>query len=249
MVDYVAKLNELETNAKSWAEPLNKANEEKNMTDADKAQEHIANILKEYSDTKRDEIFISCRNADDPMKAACEKLKYSVLKLKSEKNQNQTHPTYSIEYTDKQIDLLALHKFCNPDGIGHDATWMYKIEKFGLLMAAKVADDVGDDPKRVNDSYYMKYQASREVDFGKNPLSNNQMLKTVQVIISAMLGEEYKANLHDVKYIKYVIAKDSKKCLGLDILGYRKLVNMMEKICHRILIGGKWTVNFKVEKA
>ena len=81
-----------------------------------------------------------------------------------------------------------------------------------FLLTAQKAVDLGIDPKAVNDSYAMS-EIAREFDMGKNPTSKTNLLKTLQTVITAMLGEQYKATSHDVNFLMSVYSKKNRKAL------------------------------------
>ena len=150
---------------------------------------------------------------------------------------------------EKYIDLAKLHKRIT-GGIGADKTWIYQVERFNMCMTAQRAQDLGcsaENLKDINDSYAMS-EIAKQVQLGKNPCSNTQLLKTLATIITAMLGEGYKPNSHDVAFLKSVYAKKGKAALTVACANHKNFRNYIAEVCHRIVTGGIYTVEFKKAK-
>ena len=91
----------------------------------------------------------------------------------------------------------------------------------------------------VNSDAFRMNEISKAIDMGKTPLSNTNILKTLQIVISEMLGEEYKATSHDVKYLMYVYAQDNKKSkTAITAANHKTLRMYLKKVCYRILTNG-----------
>lgn len=176
---------------------------------------------------------------------AVKKLEYTVLAVKDEavggKDSGVTNRV--IQDKTKAIDFKKLHDRA-PHGIGANVNWWHIVEKFNCLLTAKVAEDLGIDPKSVNDSFAMD-KISRDIDLGKNPTSNSNMLKTLQLVINAMVGEEYKCTSHDLKYIMHTFGKKSRKALTVTASNHKQLRTIMAEICHKIIMGKVYDLDYK----
>lgn len=218
----------------------------------DTKQDDITNIINEtdkkvgeYVATAKEKCFEECKATEDPMLYAVKTLSFPIIRITDKKDNETGLVTRSVTDSAKNINLFELHKYCG--GIGKDDKWVYKLEKFNCVLTAKKAKDLGIDPKRINDSYAMN-EISKSIDLGNNPCSNTQILKTLQSIVDAMVGDSYKATSHDVNYLNSVYSKKGKKALAVACANHRYLCDYLARICHRIVTGASYEVEYK-EKA
>lgn len=241
-----AKLVELKGAAEELVKKYNEAIQNGKFEDASKIDESITQTVNEYTATVRDMCFEDCKATDDPMLTAVQRLSFMTIGVKDEKKGDDKVPVRIIVEKERAIDLLKLNKYCG--GIGHDEKWPHVTQKLNFVMTAQKAIDLGIDPKRVNDSYAMS-EVAREYDLGKNPASKTNLLKSLQTIITAMLGEGYKPTSHDVNYLLSIYAKKSRKALTVTCANHRYFVNYLAEICHRIVTpGAAYDVEFKAKK-
>lgn len=83
---------------------------------------------------------------------------------------------------------------------------------------------------------------------GKNPTSKTNLLKTLQTVITAMLGEQYKATSHDVNFLMSVYSKKNRKALTVTCANHRYFRNYLAEVCHRIVTGKTYELDFKTKK-
>ena len=198
--------------------------------------------VNEYTNIARDECFEILVAAEDPMLAAVLMLEYPTIRIVDKKDENKI-PVRTIEDSTKYIDLLKLHKKVN-GGIGKDKNWHLMIEKLNILMTAQKAIDLGIDPKSVNDSYAMS-DIAKQIDLGKNPTSKTKILETVQIVVTAMIGENFKAKSHDVNFLFSVYSKKSRKALTVSCANHKYMRQYMMEICHRITTNGSYALDYK----
>lgn len=219
-----------------------------NFTEAMKVDTQLVEKVNEYTATARTICFEECKasseNPAEIMMYAVKTLVFSTIACKDEKRGDEKIPVRSIIEKEKPIDLSKLHKFCG--AIGADANWDHILQKMNLVFTLQKCQDLGVDPKSVNDSYSMS-ELARSVDMGKNPTSNTQILKTLQMVVSAMIGEEYKCTSHDVKFLKSIYSKKGKKALSVAVSNHRYLRQYMAEICHKIVLEKSYTVEFKAK--
>ena len=210
--------------------------------------EKVQKLLKDYTSLKENQVFLECKATEDPMLEAVKRLTFTVIGVRDEKSGDADDITVTRKVVEKtkEIDLAKLHKKCG--SIGKDGGWIYKLEFFNCLLTMRAADDLGLDPKEVNDSFAMD-KLSREVDLGKNPTSNNNIVKTLQKVISAMIGEEYKATSHDMKYIDKVYTRKSKEALKVTCGNHRQLRSILAQVCHKLVTGKSYSIDYKKIKA
>lgn len=210
-------------------------------------RDYLEQTVNEYTSIARKECFDALKETADPMLEAVKQLTYPTIRIvdKKEGEENQKIPVTTIENTEKQIDLAKLNKHCG--GIGKDNNWLHMIEKFNFLMTAQKAVELGIAPNAINDSYAMS-EIAKGYDLGKNPASKTNLLKTLQLIVNAMIGEEYKAVSHDVNFLLSVYSKKSRKALTVTCANHRYMRGYVMEICHRIVTGKTYAVEFKAVK-
>lgn len=241
----IAKLAELRAEAEALTTEYNNAIQSGKFAESVKIDADIDEKIHEYTSIARGIFFDECAETEDPMLAAVTKLRYTVIRKKDEKVGEEKVPVRTISEKEKTVDLMKLHKHCN--GIGADKQWHYIAEKMNCLMTAQKCIDLGVDPKRVDDSYEMS-EVAKAIDMGKTPTSKTNMLKTLQMVITAMLGEERKATSHDVNYLLSVYAKKSKKALSITVSNQKAMREHLADICHHIVTGNPYDVEFVVKK-
>ena len=202
-------------------------------------------VIGEYTSISREICFETLMAAEDPMFAAVLTLEYPTIRIVDKKDDNKV-PVRSIEDSTKYIDLLKLHKKVS-GGIGKSKNWHLMIEKLNLLMTAQKATDLGINPKSVNDSYAMS-DIAKAIDLGQNPTSKTKILATVQSIVTAMIGAEYKAKSHDVNFLFSVYSKKSRKALTVTCANHKYMRQYMMEICHRIVTNGSYAIDYKKVK-
>jgi len=243
--EYTAKLAELRTDAEALVKDYNDAVQSGRFEDVAKADSSLTEKVNEYTATARTMCFDECKDTENPMLTAVTLLSYMTIGVKDEKKGDDRVPVRIIVDKEKQIDLLKLHKYCG--SIGADENWAHIAQKMNFLLTAQKAMDLGLDPKQVSDSYAMS-EIARSFDMGKNPTSKTNMLKTLQFVITAMLGDGYKAVSHDVNYLLSIYAKKNRKALTVTCANHRYFVGYLAEICHRIVTNKSYGVEFKAKK-
>lgn len=241
----MAKLAELKSSVEEQVKVFNDAVQNGRFEESTKADKAMTDTINEYTATVRDMCFEECKATDDPMLAAVKTLSYVTIGVKDEQKGDDKVPVRTIVDKERQIDLFKLHKFCGT--IGADENWLHAAQKMNLLLTAQKAKDLGLDPKAVNDSYAMS-EIAREFDMGKNPTSKTNLLRTLQVVITAMLGEGYKATSHDVNFLMSVYSRKNRKALTVTCANHRYFRNYLAEICHRIVTGKTYELDYKTKK-
>lgn len=237
--------------AETLVEEYNTAILEERFADARKLDNDIAEKVSKYVADSRIVCFEDCKATENPMLTAVMALTFPAIAAKDEKTDEAGTTVRTIVDTEKPIDLLKLHKHCG--SIGADKQWVYMAEKMNFALTARRANELGVDPTKINDSYAMS-AISKQYDLGKNPASNTNLLKTLQLVVTAMLGKdnegkEYKATSHDVNYLLAVYSKKGKKALSVSCANHNYFRNYLAIICHRIVTGKSYDVEFKAQKS
>lgn len=240
-----AKLATLRSEAEALVKEYNEAIQTGKFEEASKVDAKLTEKVNEYTATVRDMCFEDCKNTANPMLTAVTTLSYVTIGTKDEQKGDDKVPVRSIVDKERPIDLFKLDKYCG--GIGADKNWLHIAQKMNLLLTAQKATDLGLDPKAVHDSYAMS-EIAREFDMGKNPTSKTNLLRTLQTVITAMLGEGYKATSHDVNFLLSVYSKKNRKALTVTCVNHRYFRNYMAEICHRIVTGKAYELDYKTKK-
>ncbi len=240
-----AKLATLRSETDELVKTYNEAVQNGNFEAATKADKAMTEKINEYTATVRDMCFEDCKNTDNPMLTAVTTLSYVTIGVKDEQKGDDKVPVRAVVEKERQIDLFKLDKYCG--GIGTDKNWLHIAQKMNLLLTAQKACDLGLDPKTVHNSYAMS-EIAREFNMGKNPTSKTNLLRTLQMVISAMLGEGYKATSHDVNFLMSVYSRKNRKALTVTCANHRYFRNYLAEICHRIVTGGVYELDYKTKK-
>ena len=207
-----------------------------------KLGEEIEQTVNEYTSIAREECFAALKSTSDPMLEAVKKLTYPTIRARDSKQGEEKVPVRTIKDVEKPIDLLKLHKYVGESGINKD--WAYMVEKLNFLMTAQKAVDLGIDPTEVNNSYAMS-DISKAIDLGKTPTSKTNILKTLQAIVTAMVGEEYKATSHDVAFLMSVYSRKNRAALTVTCANHKYMRQYMAEICHRIVLNKSYALDYK----
>ena len=243
-----SKLQELRSAAEELVSSYNSLMLDGKFKEAKEAEEKLTDVVNEYTSVARTICFDECKASDDAMLAAIKILTYQSINFRDEKIEDSKLTTRKIVDRDKAIDLRKLDKYCG--GIGKDAKWAYMIEKFNMCLTAQKALDLGvsaDELKKINDSYAMSAIA-REINLGKTPCSKSAMLKTLQGIINAMIGEEFKVTSHDVNYLLSIYAKKNRKALTVTCANHKYITQYIAEVCNHIVTGAPYCVEYKSAK-
>ena len=243
----VKKLNGLRTEVEGLVSSYNEAYQAGKFEEAMKLSKAIEEKVNEYTSVARDDCFEACKNSADPMLTAVTVLSFITIGVKDEQKGDDAIPVRIVVEKERQIDLFKLYKYCGEKGIGADPKWLYMAEQLNMLLTAQKAQDLGLDPKVVNDSFAMS-NIAREISLGKSPTSKTNILKTLQSIITAMLGEGYKAASHDVNFLMSAYSKKNRKALTITTANHKTLRGLLAEICHRIVTGKTYAVDYKAVK-
>lgn len=248
--EYLQELAQHRAAAEAKAIEYNAAMLEENVKAAKGAETAMEKAIADHNEIAESIALADCAEADNPMIAAVTALTYKAITKKDTKEEGLSYLRRSIEERDKYIDLKKLHKRVD-GGIGADKSWIYMVEQLNMQITAATAATLGytgEKLKEISDSYAMSKIAA-EISFGKTPCSNTRMLKTLQTVVSAMLGGEYKATSHDVAYLKRVYSKMGKKALSVSCANHNNFRKMMANVCHHLVTGRSYEVEYKQAKA
>lgn len=208
----------------------------------------IADLVGEYTSIARAIAFQDCKDTEHPMRAACINPSFDTIRAKQVPiEEGSKIKKLVIEDDSKRIDLKRLWKFCDKK-LGDDPSWIYAAEQFNFRLTLRACQRHGIKAKEVNDSYAMA-KLAKEFDLGKNPVSNTNILKTLTQVVQMMIGEEFKPNSHDVNRLVDVYCKaDNRNLLKAKAANHNQMRGYLQAICHRILTGEAYELDYKKAK-
>lgn len=189
-----------------------------------------------------------------PMLAAATALTFETLKHKDKEDENGIK-SRELVTAERPLDFVALESFFVERGkkFGAESAWVYKVAAFNRLLCMRTAQSIGANVKTVAEKFATPTQA-RDIDLGKTPTSNTQLLKQLQMIIDSMLyvegekGNIYKANSHDVGYLLSLYAKKGCGVLSVAAARPKYLEKLIAEILHRIVTEKSYNIEFKEKK-
>ena len=158
-----------------------------------------------------------------------------------------------VEEKPTTVDLDAMHKYSlevlKKDGIGKNKNWRNLLQKINFCLTLRVAKAIGvkDEVYKDLEGYYTINAIAKDIDLGKNPLSNTQVLKTLQRAVTDMIGEEYKATSHDVAYMQECISKRAGSSV-IKAATHKEFYKILLDVCHHIVTGDPYGLKAKISK-
>lgn len=217
----------------------------------------LEQTVNEYTAIAREICFEECLATDDPMLEAVKRLVFQTIgiatKMVGDEGAEKI-PVSEVVYRDKAIDLWKLHKKSG-DGIGKNKDWNGFVEKMNFYMTARQAKRLLKQKqhltavlKEIHGSYKMG-EIAKAIEMGKDPTSNTKLLGTLQSIINAMIGEDYKATSHDVNYLCDLYARKGKTALSVNCANHSYFRGYIAAICHGLVTGEDYDISFKKANA
>lgn len=244
----ITHLGSIKCEVEDLVKQYNTAMQEGNLSEASKIDATAQARINEYTSEARSIVFDDCKATEDPMIEAVNRLTFMTIATKDNKDKDGGVPVREVIEKERYIDLEKLDKHCG--GIGHDSQWVHIVQKMNFLLTAQKAVDLGVRPenlKKLNDSYSMSAIAA-QYDMGKNPCSKTNLLKTLQTVVTAMLGDGYKATSHDVNYLMSIYSKKGRKALTVTCANHSNFRNYIAEVCHRIVTDESYDVAYKAKK-
>lgn len=222
--------------------------------DIEKLNAETSELEKEYARAAFHATALELFDNPAPMLAAATALTFETLKHKDKEDENGIK-SREIVTAERPLDFVALESFFVERGkkFGSESTWVYKVAAFNRLLCMRTAQSIGADVKTVAEKFATPTQA-RDIDLGKTPTSNTQLLKQLQIIIDSMLyaegekGNIYKANSHDVGYLLSLYAKKGRGVLSVAAARPKYLEKLIAEILHRIVSEKSYNIEFKEKK-
>lgn len=222
--------------------------------DIEKLNAETSELEKEYARAAHHAAALELLNNDAPMLAAAMALTFETVKHKDKEDENGVK-SRELVTAERPLDFAALESFFveREKKFGTESTWAYKVVAFNRLLCMRTAQSIGADVKTVAEKFATPTQA-RDINLGKTPTSNTQLLKQLQMIIDSMLyvegekGNIYKANSHDVGYLLSLYAKKGRGVLSVAAARPKYLEKLIAEILHRIVTEKSYNIEFKEKK-
>lgn len=243
---------DLETRANAYNAAINA--DDTKAAELEKLDNETSELEKEYTRAAFHATALELLDNPAPMLAAATALTFETLKHKDAEDENGIKSRKLI-MAERPLDFVALESFFTERGkkFGAESTWAYKVAAFNRLLCMRTAQSIGADVKIVAEKFATPTQA-RDINLGKTPTSNTQLLKQLQMIIDSMLyaegekGNIYKANSHDVGYLLSLYAKKGRGVLSVAAARPKYLEKLIAEILHRIVTEKSYNIEFKEKK-
>lgn len=213
------------------------------MTAADKA---LGELEQEYAKAKAIFVYEGLKAGTAPMLDAIRRHDYGVIGHKDEKDSETGAVTRVESEKSRQINLAKFEAWAK-ESYAVDSKWVHILQRFNQLLCMRAAKELGLNVK-VCDSYFVSEKA-KEIELGATPLSNSSILKALQNVINAIVGDAYKATSHDVAYLLMTYTKKGKTALSVATSNHTTMQLLVGDILHRIVTAKGYSLQFKEAKA
>ena len=209
------------------------------------AKTDINELLKQYKDESFDCFIGEIKKAENPLIEAVTRLEYDGLRFK-EKKENGVVTDGSIEEVKLAPDMV---KVC--ERLGLSTTWQYDVEAYARLISLRAAKDIeckDADIKELGEKFRMSAQARKMIHEGKDPTSNNQLVKGLQDLSDKVFGQVGKVNNKDLAYVRECFTKKGKEKGTVGLGTGRLMHNLFAEVVHNIITGDAYRVAYKQMK-
>lgn len=212
---------------------LQKSNEAETVEERMKLDEELEKTINQYTSDSKIACYKAIAASDKPMHKACIDSFYPSIRLKETKDKTTLSIVRTIEDCQKLIDISEVHKKLG--GIGADPKWFNMAETFNFYMTVRAAKRIG---ATVNCNADIIKNIHKEIELGKDPVADKNLLVTLNMIIKAMIGDEYEATIKDVNFICDTYISDDKKATkGIKVADHKTFRHYLKKVCNHILTG------------
>ena len=238
----------LETSAerlKEFVEDYNKAFLAKSLDSMHEAEENLNKELKAYKKAAFDAVLYRLKGAENPVLEAVKELTYGVFRAKKVRDDNGNETGIELVPSDARIDLVRVCEYCEISTV-----WRYKVEKLALLLALRAAKELNipaSEIKVMNFKFKMDEMA-REQDMGGTPSSNNQIVKSIQMILDEVLPGLGKANSHDAAYMWMASTRAGREAKCIKVADSKMAHRLFADVANRIATNGRYSVDYRMIK-
>jgi len=198
----------------------------------------LANIEKEYRAIREKEVFASCADIH-------EALVMHSFEVIAHKKVTEEGLMVGVEKSTKTVQI-DLRKFCEYKNFSLE--WFYEMQALNKRLTLKAATELGmtaKEIKEIDDSYNMDKLAA-EIDLGKTPTSDTQVVKHIQKVLDTLSPDEGRVNGHDLAYIWLCYGKkDKKAALRVVCSKHTILQSLLMDVFHRVATNGVYGLSYK----
>lgn len=198
----------------------------------------LVNIEKEYKQIRESEVFAGLADTHQA-------IVLHHFNTISHKRLSEEGVMTGVEKSEKRVQI-DLKKFCEVKGL--DLGWFYELQALNKRLTLKVAQSVGvtaQEMRKINDSYNME-KLAREIELGKTPTSNTQIVAHMQKVLDMLSPGEGKVNGYDLGYVLSCYTKrNNKATLRVQCSKHTMLLSLMGDVFYRIATGGVYGVDYK----
>lgn len=217
---------------------VNKACAKGTNADVEGRLQELTNIEKEYRAIRESEVFAGLVDTHQ----AIELHHFTTIGHKRVTDEGRMT---GVEKADRTVQI-DLKKFCEVKGF--DLGWFYELQALNKRLTLRVANNIGvsaAEMKRIDDSYSMDKLAS-EIQLGKTPTSDTQVVKHMQRVLDMLSPNEGKVNGHDLGYVMACYTKrNNRAALRVQCSKHTLLMSLMGDVFFRIVTKGVYGVDYK----
>lgn len=217
---------------------VNKACAKGTNADVEGRLQELVNIEKEFRAIRESEVFAGLADTHQ----AIELHHFTTIGHKRVTDEGRMT---GVEKADRTVQI-DLKKFCEVKGF--DLGWFYELQALNKRLTLRVAEGVGvtaAEMKRIDDSYNMDKLAS-EIQLGKTPTSDTQVVKHMQKVLDMLSPGEGKVNGHDLGYVMACYTKrNNRAALRVQCSKHTLLMSLMGDVFYRIATKGVYGVDYK----
>lgn len=235
-----AKLTELRAKAEDQAQKRNEALNVSDLDAANEAEYEGKEAVDEYNTLVRKRCFAECKAAEDPMLEAVKRMTYEGIAYEDKKGKDDDFSVRKVIPKAKKIDLLRLHEYCG--GIGKDTKWRYMVERMCALVTINTSSDI--ESAQID---YPLSDIARTFNFSEeaNMKSVTSTQKAMQIVVNAMIGDEYKVYPRDANYLRHIWTEKGKGVQTVRSATLNKMAEYMLEVCNRIVTNGVYKMENK----
>lgn len=240
---------DIESNIERYNAALNLGDVEKRNNEVEAVMSALPSLEQEYAQTSEYEKLLALSQTEKPMIEAITNPAYKTMRHREVRDES-TKMVIGLESTEsaRNIDLLRLDRFMKYKA-SHIKGWENYISKFNALVVLRMASELGVDTAKIKKTYYLS-QKAQEIEMGKTPTSNTQLLKMLQQVVDAVIFEDdgkgdnkYKATSHDVQYILKTCTKAGKGICQVLVCKDTVVRNLVLSVLHNIVTKCGYTVD------
>ena len=198
----------------------------------------LANIEKEFRQIRESEVFAGLMDTHQ----AIELHHFTTI---SHKKLTDEGVMTGVEKSEKRVQI-DLKRFCEIKGL--DLDWFYELQALNKRLTLRVAESIGvsaAEMRKINDSYNME-KLAKEIQLGKTPTSNTQIVSHMQRVLDMLSPGEGKVNGHDLGYVMACYTKrNNKASLRVQCSKHTMLLSLMGDVFYRIVTNGVYGVDYK----